>query len=307
MSDQYTQLTKKELVAELRKRDKLVTGMTHEATRQQASAEEYGWFFGLTLDLMCIAGFDGYFKRLNPSWSAILGWTDKELTARPFVDFVHPEDKEATLAAAASLGEGENVVGFDNRYECKDGSYRWLSWRSYALVERQLIIATARDVTEDRVAQARINELNAELRDTVAAQSQAILELSTPIIKLFDEIVLMPLVGVIDTARAGQIIESLLEAIVAQEARVAILDITGVPVIDTQVAQHLVRTVTAARMLGAHVILTGISPDTAQTMVKLGLVMDPFKTSGSLRKGVVDALRMLGKGVADLGTSGGNR
>ena len=139
------------------------------------------------------------------------------------------------------------------------------------------------DITERLIAEKKL-----------IAQSRTIEELSTPMIKLWDGIVMLPLVGVVDTHRAQQIIEQLLGSIVAEEARVAILDITGVPIIDTSVANHLLKTVAAAKMLGAHVLITGISPDTAQTLVKLGVDFSLLRTCGSLRTGVNQAFDLLG-------------
>jgi PAS domain S-box-containing protein len=110
-------------------------------------------FFDLGTDLMCIAGTDGYFKRLNPAWEITLGFTVEELCARPFLEFVHPDDAERTAAESAEqAAQGRVTVSFDNRYRCRDGSYRWLSWNATSVPEQNTIYAVARDTTERRQA-----------------------------------------------------------------------------------------------------------------------------------------------------------
>lgn len=107
-------------------------------------------FFTLSLDLMCIAGFDGYFKQLNPASENILGFSPQELLAQPFIQFVHPEDRAATLVELERLTTTRDTINFENRYLCKDGSYKWLCWRLKSIIDKQLIYAIARDVSDQK-------------------------------------------------------------------------------------------------------------------------------------------------------------
>ena len=125
--------------------------------------QEVGRFFAMSLDLLCIVGLDGFFKRLNPLWSAILGWTDEELVSKPWLDFVHPDDRGATAGAGSQLNEGASVISFTNRYVCKDGSYRWLEWRARPDGERGMFYAAARDITPRREAEDARDKLREQL------------------------------------------------------------------------------------------------------------------------------------------------
>ena len=113
-------------------------------------------FVDLTLNLLCIAGTDGYFKHLNPAWETTLGYTREELLSHPYLEFVHPDDRQATLAEAASIASGRSTLSFENRYRCKDGSYKWLLWSAIVRAEKGLIYAVAADVTERKREEARL-------------------------------------------------------------------------------------------------------------------------------------------------------
>ena len=126
--------------------------------RQRAQLE-LNRFFNLSLDMLCVAGFDGYFKRVNPAWQRHLGWSEHELLSRPYIELIHPDDLEATYAAAGSLKEGREVIYFENRYFHKDGTIRWLLWASTPLPAEQVIYATARDNTERKAAEETMAQL----------------------------------------------------------------------------------------------------------------------------------------------------
>ncbi|HEY0554702.1 MAG TPA: response regulator, partial [Thermoanaerobaculia bacterium] len=112
--------------------------------------QERDRFFDMSVELLCIAGVDGYFKQLNPAWTKVLGWSVEELKARPFVELVHPDDRNVTGGEQQRLRLGGMVMDFENRYRTKDGSYRWLSWRASPVVERGLIYGVARDIHEQK-------------------------------------------------------------------------------------------------------------------------------------------------------------
>lgn len=133
--------------------------------------------------------------------------------------------------------------------------------------------------------------------DTVARHRAAVEELSTPVIRVFDRVLLLPLVGTIDSARAQGIMETVLRRVSDQEAKVMIIDIAGVAVVDTQVADHLLRATAAVRLLGASTILTGISPQVARTVVELGVDISAMHTRSRLADGIELALSLLGRKI----------
>lgn len=130
--------------------------------------------------------------------------------------------------------------------------------------------------------------------ELIARQQEEMLELSTPVVKLWDGVVALPLIGTLDSARTQVVMESLLQAIVQTNSRVAIIDITGVPTVDTVVAQHLLKTVTAARLMGADCIISGVRPQIAQTIVHLGINLLDVTTKATLAAAFSTAMQRLG-------------
>jgi PAS domain S-box-containing protein len=115
-------------------------------------------FMDLSVDMFCVAGFDGFFKSLNPSWEKTLGFTTEELLQKPYAEFIHPDDRAGTAAEDKRLEEGDVVLGFENRYFCKDGSYKWLLWNAVSISGQEAIYAVARDITERKRAGEMLQE-----------------------------------------------------------------------------------------------------------------------------------------------------
>jgi PAS domain S-box-containing protein len=125
-------------------------------------------FFAVSIDMLCCLDFSGYFKRLNPAWERALGFTREELMARPFIEFVHPDDRERTLAQNGKVRIGEHAMRFENRYLCKDGSYRWLLWNAASDRDERVIYSVARDITDQKQAEVERERLLARLQAALA-------------------------------------------------------------------------------------------------------------------------------------------
>jgi PAS domain S-box-containing protein len=125
-------------------------------------------FFDLSIDMLCIVRFDGHIIRLNLAWEKTLGFSRQELQSKPMFEFVHPDDRERTLDQNRRVREGGQALAFENRYLCKDGSYKWLLWNSTADFEHQVIYGVARDITARKRADAERERLLGELQAALA-------------------------------------------------------------------------------------------------------------------------------------------
>jgi PAS domain S-box-containing protein len=135
------------------------TDIDEQKRAAQATEDERDGFFELSLELLGIASIDGYFKRLNLAWEHTLGWTREELMSKGWLEFVHPDDRDATIAAGERLASGAALVRFRNRYVCKDGTHRWLEWSCLPVPARGLIYAAARDATAEHHAELALREM----------------------------------------------------------------------------------------------------------------------------------------------------
>ncbi len=135
--------------------DECTEALKLESSGRSKAAQEVDRFFSISSDLLCIASTDGYFKRLNPAWEGVLGYTVDEILAKPYMELIHPDDREATVAEVERQLKGSATLAFVNRYRAKDGSYRTLSWRGHAS-EEGLLYASARDITESRRVEEKL-------------------------------------------------------------------------------------------------------------------------------------------------------
>jgi PAS domain S-box-containing protein len=161
----------RQAVSRLEERKKL-TALTRAMTERDLAQEELDRFFDLSGDMLCVADFDYHFTRVNPAWERTLGYSREELLQRPYLEFVHPEDAAPTLKAAAGLGSGTDVLGFENRYRCRDGSYKWLSWTASTAMEEKRIYAAARDITERKEAEQELRRYARDLELAKKAEEE---------------------------------------------------------------------------------------------------------------------------------------
>jgi PAS domain S-box-containing protein len=148
-----------------------VADLSKAIRERRLTEEELDQLFTLSLDMLCIAGFDGYFKRINPAWEKVLGVPTAELLSKPYNEFVHPDDRAKTEAEAQKIDEGELAISFENRYRCADGSYRWLLWNATPSMEQKLVFAVARDITQRKEAERRMSTGYAVTRVLAEAES----------------------------------------------------------------------------------------------------------------------------------------
>lgn len=204
---------------------------------------------------------------------------------------IHPDDREQALALFSAAEAKLLEYDVEYRFLHKNGSYVWILDRGYFLAgpdgKAARMIGMMQNISDIKALEFDRLQMQA---DIIAAQERALRELSTPLVPISDYAVALPLIGTIDQRRANLIIETLLEGVAARGSEIVIIDITGVATVDTFVADALIRAARAVRLLGAHVVLTGISPEVAQTLVTLGADLSVFETRATLQDGIALAM-----------------
>jgi rsbT co-antagonist protein RsbR len=240
------------------------------------------------------------FIACNRALCALLGQSHEAVIGHSDPDFVHLEQAEIfwrmddEVIASGTPNENEELL------TSADGILRTIWTRKYPLrnVQGNVIglCGIITDISEIRRRQDEVNRLEAEIKsqmEIIQAQGTLLDELSVPVIQVWESVLLLPLSGAIESRRAAHIMESLLESISRDSAQIVIIDITGVPVVDTSVASYLIRAVQAAQLLGCQSILVGISPEIAQTLVGLGVDFSRITTRATLQNGLEYALKRL--------------
>jgi rsbT co-antagonist protein RsbR len=241
-------------------------------------------------DAIGVADMNGTITYANPAFKAMSGYSDG-LVGQSFIT-LYPEETHAAVAASAQHVVQHGSWQGELTMNHVEGGTTPVHLTSFVITDAQGNPTAMTGMFRDLTEQQRQERERAELqRQIIEAQQASIRELSTPLLPLANHVLAMPLVGSIDSNRAQQIMETLLEGIAAHTARIAIIDITGVMVVDTQVAQALVRTAQAVRLLGAQVVLTGIQPPIAQTLVHLGADLRGIITRSTLQSGIEWAMQ----------------
>ena len=225
--------------------------------------------------------------RFNQAFERLTGYRTVDVIGKSLETLFPDAQKEESMSLIHSTTSGKRWEVVEIAIAHIDGTVRTVLWNSATLFAEDGVtiistIAQGQDITERKRAE-----------EIVSRQSKEILEIATPVLQVWERIVAAPLIGTLDSMRTQQLMEQLLQRIVETNSLVALIDVTGVPAIDTLTAQHLIETISAVRLLGAQVVLTGIRPAIAQTLVHLGIDLSNVNTCSSLSAGLGYALDLL--------------
>ncbi|WP_437677866.1 PAS domain S-box protein [Sorangium sp. So ce131] len=269
-----------------------------ERERQSVLLEQQSRLLDLARDAIIIRDIDGAVTYWNHGAERMYGYLKAEAVGRATHALLRtrfPSELRAINEALVETGHWEGELVHTQRGGATViVESRWVAQRDEQRRLRHVMEINS-DITARKLAE---QERERQQQDLIEAQSIALAELSTPLIPITDTVLVMPLIGVVDSRRAEQVIATLLEGISSSSGEIAILDITGVPVVDSEVASAIVRAARAVRLLGAEVVLTGIRADVAQTLVAMGDDLSSVVTLGKLQNGIAYALRRTAKAAS---------
>ena len=268
-----------------------------EVTLRQKIAEQEALLHAIPA-LVFLKGRDHRYITVNQAYATSYGLTIDQIVGKTDWEIFPPAIAEAYQANdEAVMASGQPRLNVELPIQHPDGSSGWLGEHNipYRDAHGQVIgmVGVAIDITARKQAEEALRQSEANLREVIAQQErllETIKELSTPVLPISDHVLILPLVGHIDTGRGEQIMEAMLAGVERYGAEYIIVDITGVPVIDTAVANHLLQAARAVHLLGAQCVLVGISPEIAQTLVQLGVDLTSLITLSDLQAGISYAL-----------------
>ncbi|WP_437528459.1 PAS domain S-box protein [Sorangium sp. So ce726] len=266
--------------------------LEHQLAQVRQERDEYEQIVQRAPALISRLTPDGRVVYTNTTCERIIGYKLEEVIGQELLPILYPgELMEPVKEYLRIAAEGGDVQDYELALRTRDGELRTLTWNSFHRFgpdgELLEVVSLGVDVTARKASEAAHQRLQEQI---IAMQAAALVALSTPLIPISKGVVVMPIIGSIDEERARQIMETLLSGISRSQASTAILDITGVATVDQGVAHALLQAARAARMLGAQVVLTGIRPDVAQTLVSLGTHLEGIVTRGTLESGIAFAL-----------------
>lgn len=256
----------------------------------ESSEAELRSYLTATNDVIIVTDWEGRYLRIAPTRPELLYKSGNELLGKRVHEVLPKETADEMVSSVRCAIETQQTMTLEYGLMI-DGMERWFLGSVEPMPgERALFIG--RDITERKQMEVALRRKH---EDTIHALANALAELSTPLIPISDDIVVLPLVGLVDSQRAQQVMDTLLTGIAERRACVAILDITGVSVVDTLVASAIIRAARAANLLGAKVVLTGIRPDVSRTLVGIGADLGDIETYGSLQSAIAHAMSRAGR------------
>lgn len=304
----------------------------HMQAESLQSMEEYRTIFETTGTATIIIEEDTILSKVNSEFANMVGFSKEEIEGKKsWTEFFSPDEVEKSKEyhRLRRLNREYAPSHYESKLNNRQGQEIDIAIAVEVLPGGKRSVASFLDITKRKQMEAALRQTQEELEqrvldrtaelaaangalraeveerrraeEIISRQAQEILEVSTPVIQIWEGIVTVPLIGTLDSQRTQQLMEQLLNRIVETNSSVALIDVTGVPTIDTQTAQHLIETISAVRLLGAQVVLTGIRPVIAQTLVHLGIDLTNINTRSSLSAGLLYALNLLNLHVTDKG------